>query len=343
MKEKSEVPQIAERFPSDHERLRFIVGSIRDLLRGAYREPREQLQKVAKEKDTREVWELRNKLEKRIDKTMTLALDTLRGKLGIDTRLDNDLPEVNALIEAVRIMLIQKSLVRYKEYQLATNAPKLSSAEVKKQDVMREDITEGRALLQWHILQNEGDQEYLKDFLSALNTLWYNEGFADEKGSFVRGLVKELGVYKLLKKHFPKITPASPKEDAHCAIDFWVETKTGRKLMIQSKSSSMFGRGGVFNEQQARELRQEIERQPDANTDYYVDWEGQEHISSLVRAKRAERDFVVAKKYAAEQGVENSELFFVVSSSGNFEPLTGEPKPQFTRGLERQLELLAAS
>ena len=337
MKELFEGKSNIEQFESDQERLKFLKDTIQEAIKAAYAEQKNLSTR------NKEFWELCDDPNKHVDFITVEMLNNLRQKLDNDSRLKEYASEINALIEGSRIMFIQNWLRKYKEYQLMEKAPQLSREEIQEQDKMREDITEGRALLQWHILQNEQNPEYLKDFLRTLNNLWGWEGFEKEKGPFFRGLIQELGVYKLLKKHFPSVTTATPKEDAHYSIDFWVGTKSGKTLMIQSKSSGMFGKGGIFNKKQIEKLKGKMEQQNDATTDYYVDFEGQEYIPPLVRAKRLERSIEEAKEYSEEKGIQEAQYFLVISNSGNFEHLTGEPKPKFTKKLEKQLELLASN
>lgn len=316
MKDLEKYP-IIKNFESDRDRLDFIVGRIRESIRSAPG-------------------------EKRLDQSVTKSLQGLRGELSRDERFKENLAEINALIEAIRIMFVQQWIIKYKEYEFLKGAPDIKPGTVKEQDDMREDLTEARAMLQWHILQNEQDPKYLQEFMGSLDELFDTQGFADEKDSLMRGLVSELGVYKLLKKHFLKVTPATPKEDANFAIDFWAETKDGRKIMIQSKSSSGFKRDGVFNEAQIKKLKEETLLASDEKLDSYEYWLLRRRMSPLVRVKGMEKSIETAKKYAKEKGIKNPEVYFVVARSSNFEYPTGQPiLPFFVGSLEDQIKELA--
>jgi len=329
-------------FGSDRERLWFINGSIRRTIKPIRLESARQLKEATEEshwsgEESRGLEIIR----KRADFAIMDALDKLRTELADDERLKEYIPEINTLIEATRIMFIQKWLVKYKEYQLAKNAPELTTEEIVEQDKMREDITECRALLQWYVLQRENNPLYIKDFLAALNDTWGGTGFAEhakQRESLLRGLKQELGVYKLLKKHLFSVTPATPKEDAHYSIDFWAETMDGEKIMIQAKSSGMFGGDGIFGEAQIKELTDKIAQEPNATLDYSIDSEGVGHASRLVRALKLGKNAEVAKKYARGKGIKNPQYFIIVSNPGKFEDLTGEPKPGQNKKLEEQLE-----
>lgn len=308
---------IIKNFESDHDRLDFIVRRIRESIRSA-------------------------PSEKRLDRAVTKALNGLRGELSRDERFKENLAEINALIEAIRIMFVQQWIIKYKEYEFLKGAPDVKPGTIKEQDDMREDLTEARAILQWHILQNEKDPEYLKEFMGSLDELFSTQGFTDEKDSLMRGMVQELGIYKLLKRHFPKVTPATPKEDAHFAIDFWAETKDGKKIMIQSKSSSAFGRDGVFSEDQIKKLKNETAQVSDEKLDSYDYWLLRRRMSPLVRVKGMEKSVETAKKYAKEKGIKNPEVYFIVARPNNFEYPTGQPIPPLVESLEDQIRELAS-
>lgn len=315
MKELEKHPTV-KNFESDHDRLKFIVRRIRESIRSAPN-------------------------EKRLDQSITKSLQGLRGELGRDERLKENFAEANALIEAIRIMFVQQWIIKYKEYEFMKGAPTLKPETTKEQDDMREDLTEARAMLQWHILQNERDPKYLQEFIGSLDELFDTQGFADEKDSLMRGLVSELGIYKLLKRYFPKVTPATPKEDANFSIDFWAETEDGRKIMIQSKSSSAFGWDGVFSEDQIKKLKNKTAQVSDEKLDSYDYWLLRGRLSPLARVKGMEKSIETAKKYAKEKGIKNPELYFIIARSSNFEYPTGQPIPPLVEQLEDQIKELA--
>lgn len=315
--EELEKHQTIKNFESDHDRLKFIVRRIRESIRSA-------------------------PSQKRFDQAVTKTLSELREELSRDERLKENLAEISAIIDAIRIMFVQQWIIKYKEHEFIEGAPALAQETIKEQDNMREDLTEARAMLQWHILQNEQDPVYLQEFIASLDELFDTQGFADEKDSLMRGIVQELGVYKLLKRHFSKVTPATPKEDANFSIDFWAEKKDGRKIMIQSKSSSAFGRDGVFNEAQIKKLKEEIRQRPDGKPDLYENFRLRGNVSPLVRVKSMEKGIETAKKYAEKRGIKNPALYFIIARSNNFEYPTGQPIPLLlVDDLEQQIKTLA--
>ena len=343
-----------ESFESDRERLRFlersIIKRIREIRKNGYQIYAQTLDTFRIERGIEiggyiphehreEVMKLRDESEKTIDQAVIEGLDNFRMELGNNSALKNFIPEMNALIEAARTMFLAKQTIKYKERQFMSGAPELSKEELKKQEALREDMTEGRTLIQWHVLQNENNPEYLKAFDITLKQLLGDTGFKEEWHGMERGLRQELGISKILKKYFKKVTPGKPKEDAHYAIDFWAETEDGKTIIFQSKSSSLFGGQGVFDEQDMQKLERELAEGSNSDVKYQTGWGGYEPpVPDLVKIRKFQQDAEKAKSYAASLGIENPKFYLIVSSANNFEEITGEPILGKNNQLEKQLE-----
>ncbi len=345
-----------ERFESDKERLRFlernISGRIREVRKSKYGKFLQTYRTYEEEKGIKpggyitskyfeEISKLRNEFEKTTNQATIEGLNNLRIELENNPALKNFIPEMNAFIEAARTMFLTKEIIKYKEYQVMTGAPGLSEEEIKKQDILREDMTEGRALIQWHVLQNETDPEYLRIFSVTLKQLLNAIGFKDEWRGMERGLRQELGILKILKKYFKKITPGEPKEDAHYAIDFWAETEDGETIIFQSKSSSPFGRQGIFDEEEMQKLEGELLEIGD--TPEYQTGSGKYGLplSGLIKIKKLQKDSAKATQYAESLGIENPKFYLIVSRADNFNEITGEPLSDKNKSLEKELEAIA--
>jgi len=346
MKEQIEQNLAVQNFESDQERLDFFRKEIRRTIKKAWRAEQERSQKLLKEagglqKLSREqLFEYRLELDKRREEAIENALQELRGEASQNPKLKLHLTEANAMIDAIRIMYLSQGLVKYKEYQLMERAPQMTQEQIREQEVLREDLTENRALIQWYILQLEQEPKHLELFMDSLRRLAGEEGFKSQWGTLERGLLQELGIYKILRRKFKSVISATPKEDAHYGIDFWVETRSGKKVILQSKSSGLFGKGGVFSEGQIRELKLRLEREPGATRRYEEPWEGNVFIPGLVRIEKIEKDAEAAKRYAKEKGIENPIFFLIISNPGNFEYPSGEPKRPIDKKLENQLDNL---
>ncbi len=157
-----------------------------------------------------------------------------------------------------------------------------------------------------------------------------------------RGLRQELGILKILKKYFRKVTPGKPKEDAHYAIDFWAKTEDGKTIIFQSKSSSLFGRQGIFDEQEMEKKEKELSEVPNPSTNYRADWSGEGlPVPDLVKIRKFQEDAKKAKAYAMGLGIENPKFYLIVSNANNFEEATGEPLANKNKSLEKELESIA--
>ena len=262
-------PQL-EGFVSDKERLEFlsnnIVKRVREIEENVREEFNEDLavrmkdlgidpmsQPQAQKKEAR-----RLRKEINFSKTVNLAildgLGDLRRELESNPMLKNYIPELNSLIDAIRIMYLSTQKIKYKEYAVMIGAPQLSDEEIKEQEAMTEDMTESRALIQWYVLQNKSNPNYLKDLFSTLRNSIYRLGFENYWKGMERGLRQELGISKLLQRHFKKVTPGEPKEDAHYGIDFWAETNKGTTIIFQSKSSFLSLSEGIYSEENISDL-----------------------------------------------------------------------------------------
>ena len=202
----------------------------------------------------------------------------------------------------------------------------------KRQEAIRKELTEGRALIRSQILQNEGNPDYLNKLLDVPRTTLQKCGLGSDWNGLERGLIQELGVYKLLKEHLVNVTPSSPDEDAHHSIDFWAETKKGEKLIIQTKSSSPFPRSGVFSEKEIGEETAYLEADENATAKY----QGPDNLSPLIRGRKFNKDIETAKEYAESIGIGNPDYLLVVVKSDAFKSPTGEVKePEMTKDIRK--------
>ena len=266
-------------------------------------------------------------------------LDNLRKEFEKNPSLKDYVPEFNALIDAVRTIYLSQLTVKYKEHDVMIGAPQLTDEEIKKQEALREDMTESRALIQWHVLQNEADSEYLGTLFSILRNTMDKLEFKKEWWGTERGLRQELGVLKLLKKDFKKVTPGEPKEDAHYAIDFWTETHNGTTVIFQSKSTSPFLKDGVYSESDVDSLEKEFSTGTYAYVDlkYKQQFSDDERPTPLVKLRNIQQDIKKAKEYAISKGIEKPIFYLIACNANNFEDITGNPIQYATTSVANRL------
>ncbi len=296
---------------------------------GAYKKRRQKLRKELN-------------FYKKINKNIIDGLDTLRRELAQGPKSKDHLPELNALIDAVRTMYLSQLKVKHKEYQVMTGAPQLSDEEIKEQESLTEDMTESRSLVQWYVVQNESDPDYLTDLFNAFRNTMSQLGFENDWRGMERGLRQELGILKLLNKYFKKVTPGNPKEDAHYAIDFWVETNNGSIVILQSKSSFAGLDDGIYSEEQISDLEKELSASPIPPIKYQKDPSGYElPASDLVKVRKLQQDIKMAKEYAQSRDIKQPHFYLIVSRADNYKEITGEPDPQATKTIESGLWQIA--
>jgi len=265
------------------------------------------------------------------------ALSKLRREFAEDKVLKEYHAEVNALIDAARLPYLSAMIVKYKERQLMPNPPDLTEPFLRKQNELREDITQTIATLRWYILQNESETDYLYEFLSALEDLWYKLNQEKIGKTLEKGLFQELGAYRILKNYFQEVKPSSPEEDAHFGFDFWVQTKSGKNLLIQSKSSSAFGRAGIFSENEVRELAKKLEGEA---VDKLFKNSGK-WLPDWVRMKRTAKSFEEVKDYVKNKKNIDVEVYLMVIPEEFIQKPLGYPSQEALDFFKKDLERLA--
>ncbi len=338
MTEKIKIEQnTPENIDSDTTRLNFFQELLLKRLYDAEKNVKEGLaeeRQLSGEKNSQEY------ADKVLYKEALKSLDSLREELMEDERYKDYRLEFNAITEAIRTVILSEGIIQFKEYDLMEGAPGISADEIKKQEAIREDLTEGRALIRSQILQNEGKPDYLNKLLNVPRTVSQKCGFGPDWNGLEKGLIQELGVYKLLKGHLANVAPSSPDEDAHHSIDFWAETKKGKKVIFQTKSSSPFPRSGVFNEKEIGEETAYLEMDKNATVKY----QGPDSLSPLVRGRKLNKDIETAKKYTESMGISDADYFLIVVKSDAFKSPTGEVKePEMTKDIEKKMEEIANS
>jgi len=331
-----------ENFENDNVRLKFISRKIHEVIKNTedviMNEFHEVIQETMQGFRQDSLEDLFFQRQRKINSAVAGTLNELGQQLTNNKDLVNYAVEIQTMIEVVRVMFLQRDIIKYKDILIKEGHPGIDSDEIVNQDRLRNDLTEARATIGWYILQNSENLEYLRNFLASIHNLLgarFDSGF---KTAFFRGLNQELGVFRLLKDHFPYVRQATQKEDAHYAIDFVVKTKTGRNLVIQSKSSGPFGHGGIFDEKLIKKQTEDLEKLTEDLKNL-----GQEDDTQLNRAKRMVRDTEVAKQYMREIGVENPEFFIIIASPNNFEWPTGQPKYNLSKSLVSELTTLVES
>ena len=355
MTEIIESPSQFEKFNSDKERIEFLEKSIIDCIQRIKEKKREEFSQALElriketginpdmQSGTKKKEATKLRKEMKYFETLNLAisngLNLLRKDFENDPLLKDYIPEANVFIEAIRTMFLTERVIKYKEYQVMTDAPKLSDEEIKEQDDLREDMTESRALIQWYVLQNGSDPDYLSSLFEALRVSTGTLGFEKSWLGMERGLRQELGILKLLRKYFKKVVPGEPKEDAHYAIDFWTETNNGNTLIFQSKSSFAFLDEGVYDEKGISDLEKDLSvESPSSAAIYQKNYGVEIETSDLVKVRKLQQDIIKAKTYArSKKGVGNAPFYLIVSKSGNYEDITGKPILDMTKSIEKAL------
>lgn len=332
-----------EKFSSDKERLDFLQKSIIECVKKIRKDFNENFSNILEAKTRelgidpeqlprrygREKTKLRRDTQYSRNKKIALidGLDSLRKEFEQNPMLKDYTPEFNALIDVMRTMFLSQLHVRHKEYKVMVDAPQLQDDEIQEQESLTEDMTESRALIQWYVLQNEHDPEYLKSLFSTFQGSMEELEFKKAWWGVERGLRQEIGVSKLLKKYFNKVTLGEPKEDAHHAIDFWAETKNGTTIIFQSKSTSAFSEDGVYGEQDIDALEKKLSANPYAHVDlkYKRQFDNNEPPTPLVKLKKLQQDIQKAKEYAKNKGIGNPVFYLISCNANNFEDITGNP------------------
>ncbi|OGN03726.1 MAG: hypothetical protein A2655_04205 [Candidatus Yanofskybacteria bacterium RIFCSPHIGHO2_01_FULL_43_42] len=349
---RSDPPQ--EKFNTDKERLEFLEKRIVERVQSMANQVRDEFEKdleartqepdIDSENQSQTHEKRRQKLKKGADFYKTTKLNILKGlgdlrrELEQSTRFGDYIPELNALIDAVRTIYLSQLKVKHKEYRVMTEAPQLSDEEITEQERLTEDMTESRSLVQWYVIQNESNPDYLTDLFNVFRNIMSRLGFESNWRGAERGLRQELGVFKILSKCFKKVIPGNPKEDAHYAIDFWAKTNNGTNVIFQSKSSFVRLDDGIYGEEQISDLEKELSASPIASIRYQKDLSGQEMpTSDLVKVKKLQQDIKKAKEYAQSQGIDNPHFYLIVSRADKYKEITGEPDSQATKSIENDL------
>jgi len=347
-----------EKLDTNKERFEFLKKRIIERVQNTAKQAHDEFEKeletriqdldIDPEKQPQAYKKRRRKLRKEIDfyKTIKLniisGLDDLRRELEQSTRFKDYIPELNALIDAARTMYLSQLKVKHKEYQVMTGAPQLSDEEIREQERLTEDMTESRSLVQWYVMQNESDHDYLTELFNAFRDTMNQLGFENDWRGMERGLRQELGVLKLLNKYFKKVTPGNPKEDAHFAIDFWAETNNGNTIIFQSKSSFAGLDDDIYGEEKISDLEKELSASPIPPIKYQRDSSGYElPASDLVKVRKLQQDIKKAKEHAQGRGADKPHFYLIVSSADNYKEITGEPDSQATKSIENSLRQIS--
>ena len=279
-------------------------------------------------------------------KKVVELLDNKGIELASEKEFKEYIAEFNALVESLKILFAHQGIKKYKSIEVEENK-ELTSDFINKQLRLRQDLTEGTALLKWHILQNESNLEYLNTFAKSCHKLASLFGMGKELDGVIRGVNQELGVYKILKKYFKEINFSTPKEDAKYKIDFFGETYSGRKIIIQTKSSIPVTtyRGeymkrieGVFNETWINKMVLSEKNKP---RKFY----GNERdlISPKSAMQSLQDDMEIAKKYSQSKNLGDIKFYLVVASADHFSNSFNflRDRPKSVRFLDKALKSLA--
>ena len=337
----------------DKNRLNFMAEKIYDEIAKAQGKPAEMFKKEMDDMilgTTYGYFELKKQFYDSECKKAIEALSKIENNADGVPEITDHISEFNSIAETLKIFFSEPGLDRYKMRQLVKGEIDISEEEIMNQREMRKDITEGRSLLQWHILQNESNKKYLDAFFDTVKKIAGKYGFNIEFENLMRGILQELGIYKMLKSHFKNVTPALPIEDAIFKIDFWAETQNGKKIIIQSKSSSpmisgdALERTGIFTEDQIKKFIARMSENTDiAGHIQYEKRGAQEFFSPLIQMKSLEQDIGIAKEYAESKGNKDPEFYLVVASHRLFDFPTGTPMYDKLENLNRNLKDLANS
>lgn len=273
-------------------------------------------------------------------------------RVGNESKLKEEykdcIAEFNAILELFRILFIQHSLVPYKELKISQDS-QFSPEMVEEQKSLRQNITEARGLIQWYILSQESNRKYLSLFTEKLEELAESIGLKFEARNVLRGIVQEIGIYKMLKRIFAEVSFATPEEDARYKIDFFAKTKSGKNIIVQSKSQSpIIGMGhrgpeskeGFFDED---EINRTVKKLEEEKSHILINTTTAERsFDSLTQMKGLQEDIGIVKEYAKEKGIHDPHYYLAVARPYNFYNFDAwDETPWKLTSLENQMKIVA--
>lgn len=335
----------------DIDRLNFFKNKLHDSILLDLHVPSEQLKSGVEgiyqgSKEQKSV--LRADFYEKYGKTVIETLGRIGNEWKVKEPYDKYLVEFSVMVEFMRILFVQFRLVSYEELK---DSPETQLPEngISQKKEMSQYLTEGRSLLNWFVLKNEKDRQYIAVFFEKILELADDFGLRYEGKTVLRGLVQEIGIYKMLQRNFKDVRSATPEEDAKYKIDFFATTRNGRNLIIQSKSTSpimIMGHDGpqpresFIDETEIHKVARKMESEGTLiERTLYTG--GIENSPALKEMHKLEENIEIAKKYATEAGIQNPEYYFVVAKSNHFHDFAAwEKTPEKLISVENQMKIV---
>lgn len=213
----------------------------------------------------------------------------------------------------------QKELEKLKEKE---KKGLITDQEIERIEEIKIDLTESSYFQASYILANQKNTEYLQ---SLLGTIGYIANGIEDGGawkSVERGLLGEVGLYHLLKKHGLSPELAHPKDDATRHIDMRAKDKENNEFVFQVKHTYFSRRPQLLRtedeinnwEKEELDYQEKMVSPPD---------EKEETKSRILEmSDKFKRDLKEMKEYCMEQNIRPP--LIMLFSLGSIDSHTGE-------------------
>ncbi len=260
-----------------------------------------------------------------------LGINEIKGvKSGLLEKYRGLEQEIEFVFSEIEQLKDQERIGKLKEY---ARLKKITPGGEEEIQGIKLDLTESFFLQASHILANQEDEDYLRSLLDLTDQIAWRLGESNAWRGIRKGLLGEVGAYRLLEKHGFSPQLSHPKEDASLHVDMLAEDKkTGARLVVQVKHTA-FAKNPQFlqsKEELAAWLKEEAKRIKDEGSERAIT-----RFAEL--SEKLENDFGEMEEHCLDIPEEVRPVV-VILPEGSIDPYTGELKEEYFKDFEMKIK-----